>query len=136
MESSRKRSRSVQHEFPRDIQKVIVRKLDIDTRRAMGVYCRIRCPEFLAEKLNIVLTKAKTYLLSSLSNRTLVALGKSQVALMIGQETRLIRAESSLYHIVKDFDRVSMSSQWHLAHLAIYNVSRDGLIQTLLDKYY
>lgn len=39
-------------ELPRDIQKKIIRIMDIDTRRLVGVYRKIIIPALIREKLN------------------------------------------------------------------------------------
>lgn len=38
-------------ELPREIQNMIIRKLDIDTRRSLGIYTKLKVPPFLEEKL-------------------------------------------------------------------------------------
>ena len=40
------------NELPRDIQKMIIRKMDIDTRRLLGIYRRMTIPPLIKEKLN------------------------------------------------------------------------------------
>lgn len=39
------------NELPRDIQKFIIRKLDIDSRRALGIYRKMTIPTLIKEKL-------------------------------------------------------------------------------------
>ena len=39
-------------EFPRDINNLIVSKLDIDTRRLLGIYTKIKVPEKLAIEIS------------------------------------------------------------------------------------
>lgn len=38
-------------EFPREIQNMILSKLDIDTRRSLGVFTRLKIPETLAQQI-------------------------------------------------------------------------------------
>jgi hypothetical protein len=38
-------------ELPRDLQKFIVRKLDIDTRRTLGIYSKLRIPFDIRNRL-------------------------------------------------------------------------------------
>jgi hypothetical protein len=38
-------------ELPREIQYMIIRKLDIDTRRSLGIFTKLRIPEMLQKKL-------------------------------------------------------------------------------------
>lgn len=39
------------HELPHDMIKAVVRKLDIDTRRSLGIYTRLQVPVQLRKKL-------------------------------------------------------------------------------------
>lgn len=38
--------------LPRDIQKLIIRKMDIDSRRVIGIYRKMTIPREITEKLN------------------------------------------------------------------------------------
>lgn len=54
-------------EIPADIQNIIVRKLDIDTRRAIGCYTRLNVPNSLQEKLGVLHKKHRKMAESHLS---------------------------------------------------------------------
>jgi len=45
--------------IPRDIKMIIVKKLDIDTRRSLKIYSKLNIPIELQEKLNIILKNQK-----------------------------------------------------------------------------
>lgn len=47
-------------EFPKDIQYQIVKKLDIDTRRTLGIYTKIKCPKSLEQKITCTFNKIET----------------------------------------------------------------------------
>lgn len=42
-------------EAPRDVEKIIIRKLDIDTRRALNIYTRLKVPDQIRAKLDYVI---------------------------------------------------------------------------------
>lgn len=44
-------------EFPRDLNHLIVSKLDIDTRRTLGIYTKLKCPSDLEQKISKTLNK-------------------------------------------------------------------------------
>lgn len=46
-------------EFPRDLNNVIVSKMDIDTRRALGIYTKIKCPEHIGTNISKTFNKIK-----------------------------------------------------------------------------
>lgn len=46
-------------EFPRDINNVIVSKMDIDTRRALGVYTKLKLPPQLNTAISKTFNKIK-----------------------------------------------------------------------------
>lgn len=71
--------------LPRDLQMKIISKLDIDSRRALGVYTRLRVPQGLSDEIG-----------RTLSNKP-VRMGPNEVVtLQIGT--------TSKYHLVKGFD--------------------------------
>ena len=46
-------------EFPRDIRNIIVRKLDIDSRRVFGIYSKLNTPTNFVDSLSAILNKAR-----------------------------------------------------------------------------
>lgn len=44
-------------DLPRELQHMIVSKLDIDTRRALGIYTRLKVPHSLQHMLGAVVTR-------------------------------------------------------------------------------
>jgi len=41
-------------EFPRDVELQVIKKLDIDTRRSLNVYTKLKIPEAIREELQRV----------------------------------------------------------------------------------
>lgn len=48
-------------EFPKDINNIIVRKLDIETRRALGIYTKLNCPKDMQEKISSTFQNIKQF---------------------------------------------------------------------------
>lgn len=46
-------------EFPRDLRNVIVSKMDIDTRRSLGIYSKLKCPEHITSEISKTFNKIK-----------------------------------------------------------------------------
>ena len=63
-------------EFPRDIRNIIISKMDIDTRRALGIYTKLKCPKELTVKLTDMFVKHK-----NTPNFAIVSLGKRPLKL-------------------------------------------------------
>lgn len=55
-------------EFPFDLASQIVRKLDIDSRRALGVYTKLKIPEALAKRISRTFIKTATKNMKSADN--------------------------------------------------------------------
>lgn len=48
-------------ELPRELQYNIARKLDIDSRRALGIYTKLKVPDVIVDKINkLILNRPKT----------------------------------------------------------------------------
>lgn len=46
-------------EFPRDVRNIIISKLDIDTRRSLGIFTRLDVPQSVKDGLSKVLAKVQ-----------------------------------------------------------------------------
>lgn len=80
-------------EFPRDMNNLIVSKLDIDTRRTLGIYTKLKCPDRLSAQISNTFNKIKkAYDFYSIEVGPLRILGKDKVP---------------SYTIVRFFDRTT-----------------------------
>jgi hypothetical protein len=103
-------------EFPRDINNLISSKLDIDTRRALGIYTKLRCPNHLKEKLT------KTF------NR--IQHQYDHFSMEIGPMRTLGDMKVPMYTIIKFFDtegmwdhRVDYVPQNDCTYMVIYMIT-------------
>lgn len=97
-------------EFPKDINNIIARKLDIDTRRSLGIFTKIKCPKDLQEKISSTFHNIKQY-----DRRTELVLCK------------LPRTIFYKYTIIRFFDDndPEVSSRPMLSHIQVFHIERD-----------
>ena len=90
------------HKLPNDIIKKIISYLDIDSRRALGIYAKLIVPETIKQKLDFVFTKhkIKKYKTRSIS--------RSYIRL------------SSIYTIIREFFYNSKQEVYRLDYCVIY----------------
>ena len=77
-------------ELCRDVQNIIIRKMDIDTRRHFGIYTRLKCPLPLQSLITAAICK-----IQFVDDKSYVCLGS-------------IRHEQSKYEICRFFDHNEM----------------------------
>lgn len=58
-------------ELPNDIQLKIISKLDIDTRRALGIYSKLQIPKHIKDKLEKTIPSPHQFICSSYSRISL-----------------------------------------------------------------
>lgn len=90
-------------EFPNDIQHIIIRKMDIDTRRALGIFVKLSIPENLKGK--IASTFLHKHVVTNNQNIIFVSLGDRKLKVQNGN-----RIDSYVYRLRRTFDGASMAS--------------------------
>ena len=85
-------------EIPRDVRNIIVRKMDIDTRRGLGIFTKLACPTDLISKLNEVLIRLKVT-----EKSTYVTLGEGKREIDMGNN----KTYRYIYKLYNKFDRTS-----------------------------
>lgn len=80
--------------FPRDINNLIVKKMDIDTRIKSGIFLKLKIPKAIEEKISkIIKPTTKKY-----GNET-------ETSLNLGPNRLVLGLSHPVYYLVKIFDK-------------------------------